>query len=242
MPMSPWINIRPGLGTEQTATPRSFVRQGSEQYFSRGVTISGDASRDPGNTGDINILRPGLALGRIDSVVNSLGTVGDYAPSCLGLITNAEAVASTAIEASAAVVTEIARRIGATGTFYLVGPPAANGVAAQELVTYSAASGTSITVTALTNAFVAGSLILPTDGSENIRTFVAEPYGFNVFDAADNVTAIRRYMARTLMAGVLDFSQLLPFGGATDTGILAYLRGAVAGRAGGGVFILDSEF
>lgn len=240
MPL-PFINLRPGYGTKQTATPRTIFRDGQVTgWRSGGVTISGDCSRDTGNTGALNDLRPGLLMGKISSVVNSLGVVGYYANSIIGATNAAAAAGATTITAAAAVVTEIARRFGATGTFNIVGPPAANGDAATETVTYSAASGTSITVTAITNPYVSGSLIMPTDGSEIIRTFIPPAYPFNVF-GSDGVTAVDQYWPDVPIAGSITRAQILPVV-PTDTGILNWLNGMIAAGGGGGIFIIDTEF
>src|SRR5262245_28189078 len=119
--MSAPYPMAPGVGTARTASHRALFLQRSETFLAGGRIISGQCSRDPGNA-DIGCLRIGLLMGKISTVVNSLGTVGMYAPSVYGVTTNAEAIGSTAIEASAAVVTELVRRRGSSGTFKLTGP------------------------------------------------------------------------------------------------------------------------
>ena len=47
--------------------------------LSMGRIIAGACSRDPSNTTDVTRLQPGLIMGKISSVVNSLGTVGHQA-------------------------------------------------------------------------------------------------------------------------------------------------------------------
>lgn len=240
MPL-PFMTMRPGYGTKLTATPRIVFRDGQiTGWRSGGVTIAGDCTRDTGNTGALNDIRPGTLMGKISSVVNSLGAVGDYANSILGATDAAAAVGATSISAAAAVVTELVRRIGSSGTFNIVGPPAANGVAATETVTYSAASGTTITVTAIANAYVSGSFIMPTDGSEVIRTFIPDGYPINVFDS-DGVTAIRTYWPDVPIAGSITIGQVLPVS-PSDTGLIAWLKGAIAAGGGGGIFVIDTEF
>lgn len=169
-------NSLPGVQTERTATARRLFLNGSDCSFLPNTnTINGSLSRDPGNTGDVDTLRCGMVMGKITST-------GLYAPSILGVTTNAEAIGATTIEASAAVVTELVRRVGSSGTFKLTGPATAGGVVETQTVTYSAASGTDITCTALTKAFVAGSLIQPTDGSEEPLSFIAADFGVKVTD------------------------------------------------------------
>ena len=130
------------IGTERQVTHRTVSRQGMWDFLSNGATVKVTASRDPGNTEDIALLRPGLLMGKITSG-------GMYAPSALGITTAALTNSGTTVSAAAAVVTELVRRVGATGTFKLTGPPAAAGVVRTLTATYSAASGTSITISAL---------------------------------------------------------------------------------------------
>ena len=148
MPVSATSNGLPGLKSQRTVTPRNVFVGNQVTYLPGGKILDGSKARDPGNTGDLDVLRAGMLLGKITSG-------GKYAPAILGLTTNAEAIGSTSIEAAAAVVTELVRRVGASGTFKLTGPATANGVVETETVTYSAASGTTITCTALTKAFIA---------------------------------------------------------------------------------------
>jgi len=230
----------PGITTPRTATHRALFLQRSETFLAQGKTISGQCSRDPGNSPDIGVLRAGLIMGRITTVVNSLGTVGYMAPSIIGVTTNAEAVGTTAIEASAAVVTELVRRFGASGTFKLTGPPTANGVVATETVTYSAASGTSITVTATANAFVAGSFIQPTDGSETPLSFIPDwDYGIRVTDP-DGTSYSAVDFPKFPVSGIVDSSQLLPVF-PSDTSLRAWLT-ARFNDSFGGQFVFDHGY
>ena len=222
----------PGVSAARTATPRRIFLSGTPEYLAQSLTIAGACTRDTGNTSNLDVIRAGMLMGRITSVVNSLGTVGHYANSILGVTTNAEIVGSTAIEATAAVVTELVRRCGATGTFTLTGPPAASGVVVSETVTYSAASGTSITVTALVNAFVAGSFIQPTDGSQLPATFIPDGTGQKVTDVDGTSldTPFREFPIR----GTVDASQLLFW--PSDTSLQAWLEARLP------YFIFDHGF
>ena len=132
-----------GIGTTQTATPRT-VTIGNELYLPGGKLVDGSKARDPGNTGDITVLRAGMLMGKITSG-------GKYAPSVLGVLSGAGTEDDTELTVSAAVATEINRRIGSSGTFKLTGPPSAAGTVRTSTVTYSAVdTGTgAITVTAL---------------------------------------------------------------------------------------------
>lgn len=176
--MESYINGRPGVRTERIASNRNVFRDGVIDFFyAGGKTINGSLSRDSGNTGYLTTLRAGLPLGRITSS-------GKYAPSIIGVTTNAEVVGSTAVEVTAAQAVELVRRVGATGTFTLRGPAGASGPVDTQTVTYSAVdtSTGAITVTALTKPFIAGSFVQPSDGSEFPRTVVPDGWGIKVTD------------------------------------------------------------
>lgn len=225
----PYLDVPglPGVRAERTATFRRVFKQSGKMGLALGKIIDGSKGRDPLNTGDVNVLRAGVLLGQI--------TASDkYAPSIMGITTNAEAVGSTAVEAAAAVVTELVRRVGASGTFKLIGPSVANGPVAIETVTYSAASGTSITVTALVNAFVAGSFIAPTDGSEIPLTFVPDGYGIKVTDTDDANLDVQ--FPDFPIGGVLESAQIVNW--PSDTGLRAWLVAQLNQQAGG-QFVFD---
>lgn len=203
----------PGPKTAREATYRVVTATGTLQFLPTGKIISGAVSRDPLNTGYLHTLRPGLLMGKITSG-------GEYAPSIIGVTTNAEASGSTSIEAAAAVVTELVRRVGSSGTFTLTGPPSANGTVVSETVTYSAASGTTITVTAITAAFVAGSFIQPTDGSQTPVTFIPDGTGIKVTD--DTEANIDQEFPQVPVAGQIDSSQLINW--PSDTSLQAWIE------------------
>lgn len=137
------INGLPGPGSVREALHRLIFRDGViSGFYSTGRIINGTLSRDPGNTGNLDVLRAGLLMGKVTAS-------GLYAPSILGVTTGALTSTGTTVTASAAVVTELVRRIGATGTFKLTGPPTASGTVRTLTATYSAASSTNITITAL---------------------------------------------------------------------------------------------
>jgi hypothetical protein len=204
-------------------------------FLAGGKYISGGASRDPGNTGDVDVLRAGVLLGKIGSVVNSLGTVGFYAPSILGVTSLSEAIGSTTIEAPAAVVTELVRRCGASGTFTLTGPPTASGVVTSETVTYSSASGTAITVTAIANAFVAGSLIQPTDGSQVPVSIVPDGWGHIVTDV-DRTTNLDVEYPQLPIGGTLISANIINW--PADASTKAWIVGMLSAQ-GQGKFTFD---
>lgn len=229
MTSAAWFQMNPGIASARTARHRALFLQRSETFLAAGQLIDGAKSRDPSNTESIVNLQIGLMMGKVTSG-------GLYAPSVLGVTTNAEAVGSTAIEATAAVVTEIGRRIGATGTFKLTGPPTANGIVETETVTYSGLSGTTITCTALTRAFVAGSFIQPTDGSETPRTFIPdiEAYGIPVVDRDGNSLSVVDF-PKVPISGVVDCSMILPVW-PSDTSLRQWIKSRM-NDIGGGQFV-----
>ena len=135
----------PGIGSTRVAgLRRVLLSEQLKALLPRGVTVDGAKSRDPGNTGDADVLRCGVLMGKITST-------GKYAPAVLG-VTAAAYVASAAgatITVSPAVAAEIVRRIGAAGTFNLTGPATAGGAVRTLTITYAAVNLTTgaITVT-----------------------------------------------------------------------------------------------
>jgi hypothetical protein len=230
-----YIGGMPRITSRTNVNPREIFLSGPTRFLAGGRIISGECSRDPGNSDEIYTLRCGVLMGMIGTVVNSLGTVGHFAPSILGVTTNAEAAGSTSIEAAAAVVTELARRCGSTGTFTLVGPPTAAGVVNRETVTYSGASGTTITVTATTNAFVAGSLIMPTDGSENPISLISDQWGVRVVDPLTLASQDQSW-PHVPLDGVIDASQVVNW--PSDASLKAWLVGQM-NTNGYGHFVFD---
>lgn len=141
--MDLWVNGPPGIGSILTATPKALFTQRSETFLSQGRLIYPASSRDPSNTVDVGVLQPGLPMGKITSS-------GLYAPASFGLSGGALTAAATSLTLpNAAVGAEIVRRIGATGSFNLIGPPVASGVVRTVSVAYSAISGTTATITAV---------------------------------------------------------------------------------------------
>lgn len=136
---------RPGVYSGTTATHNFVFRDGSAGYYPGGGTIDGTKSRNPANSADtILLLTPGMIMGKVTSG-------GKYAPSILGVSAGAITGAGTTLSASAAVATELARRVGTTGTFKLTGPPTAAGTVRTLTATYSAVNTSTgdITITAL---------------------------------------------------------------------------------------------
>jgi hypothetical protein len=223
----------PGIRSAKTATHRIVFKQGDWlSDLALGKIIDGSKSRDPGNTGDLDVLRPGILMGKISAS-------GKYAPALLGVTNGALSASATSITVAAAVVTELVRRIGSSGTFTLLGPPSANGTVASETVTYSAASGTTITCTAISNAYVTGSFIGGTDGSQTALTLVPDGYGIKCTDV-DGTTNLDVQFPQFPIAGVITSTQLLPVW-PTDTSLQAQIVKWL-NAASGGQFVFDHGY
>ncbi len=131
----------PGLTTETLARHRALGGNGYFDWLPGGGVINGTLSRDFTNTTDVTRLQPGLLMGRITAT-------GKWAPSVIG-VTGSAYASGTSLAVTAATTTEINRRIGASGTFKVVGPPAASGTTRAVTATYSGVTGTTATITAL---------------------------------------------------------------------------------------------
>ncbi len=181
----------PGLGTSRTYTPRNiwWGDAGTTVYAPGGRVIASADARDPLNTANVSVLRPGLLLGKVSAS-------GNFGQSVIGIGTEALDGGETAFTLSAATAVELVRRQGATGTFKITGPPVAGGTVRTMTATYSAVDTTTgvVTMTALgvadvqTIAFAAG-----TDAGTFKLTYkglVTDSLAYNV-SAADMQIALR---------------------------------------------------
>ncbi len=223
----------PGTQAKRTAVSRRILKDpNSAQFLPHGVFIDGSLSRDPTQgVGDEDVLRAGQTIGKVTATDR-------FATSIIGTILNAEIATATAIEVTVQVALELVRRIGTTGTFILNGPPAAAGVVIQEVVTYTAVdTGTGIiTVDATTAAFIAGSQILPEDGSEVILGLLNTEFGLDVTDI-DNIDK-NVDVAEVLIGGVVFFDKII--NAPTDASLVADLKAQL--RANGTGFAFDDDF
>lgn len=223
----------PGVRTALTATARSVFRQGDwEVDLALGKVIAGAYSRDPGNTGSLNVLRSGLLMGKRSSD-------NKWAPSIIGVTTGAVSATGTTVTVSAAQAVELVRRVGATGTLRLVGPPAANGTVATFTETYSAVNTTTgaITTSALDADLVAGSFVCANDGTYLPLSVIPDGFGVLVTDGL-GTTDLDVPFARLPVGGVLRTDFILPVW-PTDTS----LRQWIADKMNlGGKFIFDHLF
>lgn len=229
--MADFVNGLPGVSSVRTATPRIIFRGGNvEEWLPGGKIIKASVSADPDNTGATRLLRAGVVMGKITAS-------GYYAPSIMGLSNAAYAAGATSLTITSQLSTELARRVGASGTFKIVGPPTASGVVAQETVTYSALGATTATITALVNSYVTGSLVMPTDGSENPISFIDADHGVYVLDSfgteEDKPWPKVPIMATVITANIVNYP--------ADASTQNWLKGMLSGK-GRGKFIFDDEF
>lgn len=215
--MSSFPTGLPGLKTARTTTPRSVMLFETAGFLPPGKIIDGSLSRDTLNTGDLDVLRAGVLMGKIT-------TGGKYRPSIIGVTNGAiTAGAATSITVLAAYATEVARLITVAGgnvSLKVTGPPAANGVVVTTAVTATAASGTTITISSVTlPALVSGSFITPADGSETPLTFIYEQTGVKVTD--NDAASIDVPFAKFPVSGVVDSSVLVQW--PSDTSLRAWI-------------------
>lgn len=223
----------PGVQTAVTASHRLLFRDGVfTGNLSGGKIIDGTLSRDPGNTGDVNVLRPGLVMGKVTAS-------GKYAPSIMGTTNTAYTSGDTSIGLTAATATELARRVGTSGTFKLVGPPSAAGTVVTATVTYSAVNTTTgvVTCTNIGANKISGCLVCPTDGSETFKTFIPDGFGLNVFNASGS--AADQPFPQFPTAGTIITANVINY--PSDTSLVAWFKLQFAANAEG-KFIFDDSF
>lgn len=163
---------RPGVPADVTASWNFVARSGTLACYAGGGTIEGTKARDAGNTDTIRLLRVGKLMGKITAS-------GYYANSIIGKSTGAITASGTTLASSAAIATELVRRIGATGTFKLTGPPSAAGTVRTLTATYSAVNTTTgdITITALGVNEVQTVNLVTAATAGSLRLLVPKPDG-----------------------------------------------------------------
>jgi len=218
MSLPGYVPGMPGMRTAQSAAHRIVFYQGNwDSDLGLGRIIDGSKSRDSGNTGDLDVLRPGVLMGKVTAS-------GKYAPSIIGVTTGAVSATGTSVTVSAAQAVELVRRVGATGTIRLVGPPSAAGTVATFTETYSSVNTTTgvITCSSLNADLIAGSFVCADDGSYLPLTLIPDGYGVKVTDT-DGSTNLDVPFAPFPIAGVITSSQLLP-AWPSDTSLQEWVR------------------
>jgi hypothetical protein len=225
---------KPGVTGNFVSQPREVFYSGRQfaQFWAPPVTVDGTNSSNPSNAPFTWLLWAGMPMGRITSS-------GKYANSILGLTTVAAASAATSITTDVNTAAEIVRRIGASGTFKLTGPPAAAGTVATQVVTYSAVNVSTgvITCTATSAATVVGSLIQPTDGSESILTLLCETNGLQIIDQTH--TNRVDVFCGTLLAGGGTVNTGMIVNYPADVSLKVFVKNAIRAASPGVTFLDD---
>ena len=216
-------NGKPGTLPTFSAVPREIfsANRSFAQFVAGPVTIDGTLSGNALNAPNSWLLQAGLLMGRVTAS-------GKYANSIIGLTTAVyghSGGSNTTIQTDVNTAAELVRRIGPAGTLKLVGPPAAGGTVAVMTTAYSAVNLTTgaITITALGADLVVGSLIQPTDGSENIVTILCDAWGTTVTDATHS-TRVDVFDSQLLAAGgTINTAAILNY--PTDASLKAWIKG-----------------
>lgn len=193
---------RPGIGPTRTAQRKFVSRDGVLMFFAGGKIIDGTKSRDSSNTDDTKHLQPGLLLGKVSAS-------GKYAPSIMGVLDEAYASGTTLVMTVAG-ATELARRVGSTGTFKLTGPPVASGTVRTQTVTFSAVDTATgdVTITALPVAAVW--TLTPISGTDGgtFKLKVTLPDGTSATTAAITFSATGATFQASIDAAIEALSNL----------------------------------
>jgi hypothetical protein len=226
------LHGHPGVRSLAAAAPKIVFRQGVERFLPGGLVIDGVLSRDPGNAGDPAVLRAGLLMGTVTAS-------GKAAPCVVGTLQQAEVATATSVTLTAAQAVELVRRIGATGTLRLVGPPTAAGAVDTFTETYSAVNTATgvVTVTTLNADLIAGSFVCADDGSHVPLSVIDEGSGVKVTDADGNSLAVS--WPRVPVKGVITPSQLVPW--PSDTSLQAWVMNNLS-TASAGKFTFDAIY
>lgn len=228
----------PGVQNERHAQSRHvLLSDAGKVYLPGGRMIDGSQSRDVTHTGDTDILRAGLLMGKV-------GATGLFAPATIGALSEAydSTAGPTGLSVTAAVATEVQRRLGGTtGDIVVIGPPSAGGQVRVAPITLTGISivdddGTLLCADAGRN-FVAGSLIGIDDGSYLPVGVLDAPWGVKATDLDGNDADAP--LASLLVGGVVDTSQLI--GWPTDTSLQCWLRAQLREHAPGLIFADDFD-
>jgi hypothetical protein len=235
MPFGLYNVAAPGLANEIATSPRIMRSGGMFTYLPGGKQIDGSKSRDSGNTGNLDVVRPGMLMGKVTSG-------GLYVPAIIGVLQQAEVSTATSVTLTAAQAVELSRRVGPTGTIRLVGPPTANGTVATWTETYSAVNTSTgvVTCSALDAALVAGSFVCANDGSYLPLSIVDRE--IKVTDSDGNNVTVQ--WADFPISGIVKSANLLPVW-PSDTSLQKWIMDSLNGvtaSSGAGQFVFDHVY
>lgn len=224
----------PGFRTERNATYRRIRKTSAgADYLPGGVILDGTYSGDAGNTGNVDVIRPGKLMVRAASG-------GLYRNFIIGKSTAAYVDNDTTITVSAATATEVARLIAAAGaslSLAFIGPPSAAGTVAATDITVTAASGTTLTISDLNLAKVTDSLIALRVASYTAGTFGFIDDGAGVKCSDQNGVRLNQHYPTMLVGGQIDESQIIDW--PADTSTVTYLKGLLNVAGSGYRFRFD---
>lgn len=225
---------KPGVVGNFVSQPREVFYSGREfaQFWAPPVTVDGTASGNGLNAPYTWLLWAGMPMGRITAS-------GKYANSIIGLSGSATASGATSITTDVNTAAEIVRRIGASGTFKLTGPPTAGGTVATQVVTFSAVNTSTgvITCSATSAAAVSGSPIQPTDGSETILTLLCETDGLQVVDQT-HTNRVDVFCGRLLAGGgTINTGMIVNY--PSDASLKTYIKSAIRAACPSVTFLDD---
>ena len=230
-------NGKPGVQQTYLAVPREVFLANRQfaQFVAQPVTVDGTLSSNPHNAPFTWLLFAGTVMGRVTAT-------GKYANSIIGSTTAAyghSGGSSTTLTTDVNTAAEIVRRIGASGTFKLAGPPTAGGTMATQVVSFSAVNTNTgaITITATSADAISGSFIQPTDGSETPVTVICDTWGTKVSDQL-NTTRVDVFDAQLLAAGgTINTAVIVNY--PTDASLKAWIKSAIRATCPGTNFSDD---
>jgi hypothetical protein len=217
----------PVIGAVKTLTSGVVTLNGQMGYKPGGGKLKSAKSRDYGNSENLYALRSGLMIAKHTSD-------GSYAPFVIGVSTAALTTSATTLSVSVAQAVELNTRVGASGTFTIVGPPSAAGTVATQTITYSAVNTSTgaITITASGVAYIAGSFICETTYLTPI-TVVGDGYPVQV-DSSITYTD----WAHVPMSGILDTTKILDY--PSDTSLKTWVKSYMSSTSGNKFIFSDA--
>lgn len=145
---------KPGVQTTYLSTPRDiFLGNGdAAKFLPMPATIDGTLSSNPANTPYTWLLYAGTPMGKVTATKK-------FANAILGVTNAALGGGQTTLSTDVNTAAEIVRRIGASGTLTLTGPPTASGPSSAVrsiVVTYSAVNTSTGAITISADAIASG--------------------------------------------------------------------------------------
>ena len=222
----------PGVGNSRVATPREILAGNAAfaQFVPGLRTIDGTKCRDPLNSPDVDVLRAGTLMGKINN--------GKYAVSIMGVATAATAVGGTSLSVTPAVAIEITRRLGSSGNLKITGPATAGGTVVTQALLFSAVNTTAgtITIASASSAFIAGSFVQAADGSDTPICILGNRWGVKCTDMSS--VSVDVLEDQLLIAGHIKTANIVNY--PADPALAAWVKSML--RASCPSFTFDDSF